>query len=423
MTEVRAPRGTRDILGEEAFFWQYLEDVVRQNARLFGYEEIRTPVFEHTELFARGVGEGTDIVEKEMYTFTDKGGRSLTLRPEGTAPVVRAYLEHGFFAREPRVKWYYIGPMFRYERPQAGRMRQFHQFGFEALGFGEPSCDAEIVALSWAIYRDLGLRDLSLEINSIGCPLCKPQYIQKLQVYLSDHRERLCENCRRRLAENPLRVLDCKTGQCQDVFRESSFPSIQEFLCPECRRHEERLFRLLENLEIPFTVNPRLVRGLDYYTRTVFEVKVKSLGAQDAIGGGGRYDGLARVLGGPDVPGVGFAAGMERIILLLEKSGVSPRDTFRVYLAPQDEAGEERLLAFSRVLLLYGIPFHLDFASRGLKYHLKRAQKMGMRFVVIVGEEERERDAFSLKDMDSGEQVLLSSADLVERLRKERGTC
>jgi histidyl-tRNA synthetase len=421
--EIKAPRGTRDILGEEVVLWQHLEEVVRRNAHLFGYEEIRTPVFEHTELFTRGVGEETDIVQKEMYTFTDKGGRSITLRPEGTAPVVRAYLEHGFFVRDPRVRWYYLGPMFRYERPQAGRMRQFHQFGFEALGFQDPACDAEIILLAWTIYRELGLSDLSLELNSIGCSLCKPHYVQRLREYLESRKDVLCENCKRRLVENPLRVLDCKNETCQAVFREVSFPSIQDFLCAECRRHEERLFSLLKRLGIPFVVNPRLVRGLDYYTRTVFEVKVRALGAQDAIGGGGRYDGLARVLGGPEVPGVGFAAGMERIVLLLERSGFPRKDTFRVYLAPQDEEGEKDLLALSQVLHEAGIPFCLDFASKSLRYHLKRAQKMGVRFVVIAGEEERKNEGFSLKDLVSGEQMLLSREELLGRLRKERKAC
>lgn len=419
---VKAPRGTRDILGEETLLWQRLEEVVRRNAALFGYEEIRTPIFEHTELFARGVGEETDIVQKEMYTFTDKGGRSLTLRPEGTAPVVRAYLEHGFSVSNPRVKWYYIGPMFRYERPQAGRMRQFHQFGFEALGFNEPACDAEIINLAWTIYRELGLSDLSLEVNSIGCPLCKPHYVARLQEYLTPLQDRLCANCARRLASNPLRVLDCKVESCQEVFEDPAFPKIQDFLCPSCRAHEERLFALLEALGIPFRVNHRLVRGLDYYTRTVFEVKVKALGAQDAIGGGGRYDGLSRVLGGPDVPGVGFAAGMERIVLLLE-GRERPSSPFRVYLAPQDEAAEVVLLDLSRELAASGIPFHLDFASKSLKYHLKRAQKMNLRFVVIVGEEERKQRTFALKDLVLGEQVFLSLPELIARLRKERELC
>lgn len=419
---MKAPRGTRDILGEEVLLWQKLEDVVRKTALLFGYEEIRTPIFEHTELFTRGVGEETDIVQKEMYTFTDKGGRSLTLRPEGTAPVVRAYLEHGFPVREPRVKWYYLGPMFRYERPQAGRMRQFHQFGFEALGFGEPACDAEIIHLAWTIYTELGLSGLSLEVNSIGCPLCKPQYVAKLREYLIPHKDRLCGNCLRRLESNPLRVLDCKEETCQGVFNAEDFPKIQDFLCAPCREHEAALFTLLENLRIPFTVNHRLVRGLDYYTRTVFEVKVRHLGAQDAIGGGGRYDGLAKALGGPDTPGVGFAAGMERIVLLLEREA-QPSLPFRVYLAPQDAPAEAVLLSLSRELAARGIPFHLDFAEKSLKYHLKHAQRMRARFVVIVGEREREEGVFALKDLASGEQVSLSLGELLERLRKERELC
>lgn len=417
---IKAPRGTRDILGEEVLLWQRLEEVVRKNALLFGYEEIRTPIFEHTELFTRGVGEETDIVQKEMYTFTDKGGRSLTLRPEGTAPVVRAYLEHGFSVHEPRVKWYYIGPMFRYERPQAGRMRQFHQFGFEALGFGEPACDAEIIHLAWTIYQELGLLDLSLEVNSIGCSLCRPYYIAKLREYLTPFRDRLCENCQRRLISNPLRVLDCKAESCQEVFAEETFPKIRDFLCDACHKHERELFTLLENLRIPFAVNHRLVRGLDYYTRTVFEIKVRRLGAQDAIGGGGRYDGLSRALGGPDIPGVGFASGMERIVLLLEKTTQPP---FRVYLAPQDGAGEGVLLSLSRELVACGIPFHLDFATKSLKYHLKHAQRMHIRFVVIVGESERTQGVFALKDLATGEQISLSLSELLARLRKERELC
>lgn len=417
---IKAPRGTRDILGEEVLLWQRLEEVVRKNALLFGYEEIRTPIFEHTELFTRGVGEETDIVQKEMYTFTDKGGRSLTLRPEGTAPVVRAYLEHGFSVHEPRVKWYYIGPMFRYERPQAGRMRQFHQFGFEALGFGEPACDAEIIHLAWTIYQELGLLDLSLEVNSIGCSLCRPYYIARLREYLTPFRDRLCENCQRRLISNPLRVLDCKAESCQEVFAEETFPKIRDFLCDACHKHERELFTLLENLRIPFAVNHRLVRGLDYYTRTVFEIKVRHLGAQDAIGGGGRYDGLSRALGGPDIPGVGFASGMERIVLLLEKTTQPP---FRVYLAPQDGAGEGVLLSLSRELVACGIPFHLDFATKSLKYHLKHAQRMHIRFVVIVGESERTQGVFALKDLATGEQISLSLSELLARLRKERELC
>ncbi|MCX7730636.1 MAG: histidine--tRNA ligase [Candidatus Caldatribacterium sp.] len=422
MEGIKAPRGTRDILGEEVLLWQHLEDVVRKIALLFGYEEVRTPIFEHTELFTRGVGEETDIVQKEMYTFTDKGGRSLTLRPEGTAPVVRAYLEHGFPVHEPRVKWYYIGPMFRYERPQAGRMRQFHQFGFEALGFGEPACDAEVIQLAWTIYQELGLSDLSLEVNSIGCPLCKPQYVAKLREYLMPRRERLCVNCLRRLESNPLRVLDCKVERCQEVFSEEGFPRIHDSLCTLCREHEETLFTLLEDLRIPFVVNHRLVRGLDYYTRTVFEVKVRHLGAQDAIGGGGRYDGLAQAIGGPDIPGVGFAAGMERIVLLLGREA-KPTLPFRVYLAPQDAPAERVLLSLSRELAAQGIPFHLDFATKSLKYHLKHAQRMHVRFVVIVGEREREAGVFALKDLASGEQVSLSLTELVARLRKERELC
>lgn len=420
MVQLKAPKGTRDIFGGEISSWRKIEEAVYDVAQLFGYQEIRTPIFESTELFARGVGEGTDIVQKEMYTFLDKGGRSLTLRPEGTAPVVRAYLEQGLVVRDPRVKWFYLGPMFRYERPQAGRMRQFHQFGFEALGFESPACDAEIIHIAWTIYEKVGLQKISLEINSLGCNLCKPTYIQALKDFLEGKKAELCPNCQERLQKNPLRVLDCKVETCRAIFQSSAFPSLQDFLCKHCQKHQEELFKDLTTLRIPFVINPRLVRGLDYYTRTAFEVKTGELGAQDAIGGGGRYDNLAQVLGGQAVPGVGFAAGMERMVLLLERemedgsSSIPP-----VYLAPVDKEGERHLLALSKHLVGRKIPFYTDFADKTIKYHLKKAQKMGIRWVVILGQEEVQKSVFLLKNMNSGEQLSLSLEELLRKLWKE----
>ncbi|MCX7667526.1 MAG: histidine--tRNA ligase [Atribacterota bacterium] len=421
MSQLKAPKGTRDISGREIRIWRRIEEMVYEVARFFGYQEIRTPIFESTELFARGVGEGTDIVQKEMYTFLDKGGRSLTLRPEGTAPVMRAYLEQGFVVHEPRVKWFYLGPMFRYERPQAGRMRQFHQFGFEAIGFESPACDAEIILIAWTIYEKLGLKRLSLEINSLGCDRCKPGYIETLKAFFRDRSEELCSNCKDRLERNPLRILDCKVEACRTVLRSTAFPNLQDFLCEDCQKHQEELLQTLTALGIPFVINPNLVRGLDYYTKTAFEVKTGELGAQDAVGGGGRYDNLSQALGGQKVPGVGFAAGMERIVLLLqkeEKETVSEQSEV-VYLAPLGKEGEKRLLVLSRLLLENRIPFYTDFADKTLKYHLKRAQKMGIRRVIILGEEEVQRSVFLLKDMVSGEQISLSQEELLKKLREE----
>ncbi|NSW76927.1 MAG: histidine--tRNA ligase [Candidatus Atribacteria bacterium] len=420
MSQLKVPKGTRDILGREIHLWRRIEETVYSVAQLFGYQEIRTPIFESTELFARGVGEGTDIVQKEMYTFLDKGGRSLTLRPEGTAPVMRAYLEQGFAVHEPRVKWFYLGPMFRYERPQAGRMRQFHQFGFEAIGFESPACDAEIILIAWTIYEELGLKRLSLEINSLGCNHCKPGYIEALKNFFRDRSEELCSNCKDRLERNPLRILDCKVETCQTVLRSTAFPNLQDFLCEDCKKHQAELLQTLTALGIPFVINPHLVRGLDYYTRTAFEVKTGELGAQDAVGGGGRYDNLSQALGGQRVPGVGFAAGMERIVLLLQKEETeTSSERSGVYLAPLGKEGERYLLVLSRVLLQHGIPFYTDFADKTLKYHLKRAQKMGIRWVVILGEEEIQKSVFLLKDMISGEQISLSQEGLLKKLQEE----
>ena len=425
MSIIKAPKGTRDIWGEEIYLWHRVEEVVRSLASSFQYEEIRTPIFESTDLFARGVGEVTDIVQKEMYTFPDKGGRSLTLRPEGTAPVMRAYLEHGLNISNPRVKWFYMGPMFRYERPQAGRMRQFHQFGFEAIGFPQPACDAEIILIAWLVSKKLGLENLSLEINSLGCNNCRDKYIKVLQDFLNREENNLCDNCKTRTEKNPLRVLDCKEETCQEVIHSSVFPVVQDFLCEECREHQENLMEILKELGIPFSINPYLVRGLDYYTRTAFEIKTGELGAQDAVAGGGRYDNLSSSLGGPPVPGVGFAAGMERMILLLAKKyePSSFKEEPLFYLAPLDAPGEKTLLQLASFLGERAIPFYLEFADKGVKYHLKKAQKMGINNVIIVGSKERDREEFIWKDMRVGEQRAMKREELLATLLEEREKC
>ncbi|HSV31745.1 MAG TPA: histidine--tRNA ligase [Atribacteraceae bacterium] len=414
MEKIQAPKGTRDIFGLETILWHRLEKTVRETARDFYFGEIRTPIFEYTDLFARSIGEETDIVQKEMYTFLDRAGRSLTLRPEGTAPVMRAYIEHGYHVSHPRLKWYYMGPMFRYEKPQAGRMRQFHQFGFESIGFLSPGSDAEIISLSWLIYQKLGFRRLTLEINSLGCPECKETYHRTLSDYL--HRQHFCPTCRMRADRNPLRVLDCKDPTCREQLLVPDFPTIQQALCPVCRNHQEALFGLLEAVAIPFTVNPLLVRGLDYYLRTAFEIKTKALGAQDAVGGGGRYDNLSNSLGISGIPGVGFAAGMERVVLLLEQQEQAsvPGNNPRLYLAPLDLAGEKALLNAAMELNRHSIPVYLDFADKGIKQHLKRAQKMNIGLILIAGELEVRNRRYALKNLMTGKQVPCDLATVIK---------
>ncbi|MHB0869996.1 MAG: histidine--tRNA ligase, partial [Chloroflexota bacterium] len=329
----QAPRGTQDVLPEDEKYWRYVEDTATRLAGQFGYGLIRTPTFEDTSLFVRGVGESTDIVTKEMYSFEDKGGESLTLRPEGTAPVLRAYLEHGMASRPQPVKMYYLMSMYRYDRPQAGRFREFHQFGAEAVGDGAPQVDAEVILLVWRFFESLGLRDLTLQLNSIGCPHCRPAYLETLVRHFTAHQMKLCHDCQRRLELNPLRLLDCKNEQCQPAIL--SAPASAGHLCDECQDHFAELRQILDAFNLPVILNPRLVRGLDYYTKTVFEVWPAAVGAQSALGGGGRYDGLMEQLGGKPTPGIGFATGIERIILKLKEQGIPVPDVGRpfVYVA------------------------------------------------------------------------------------------
>jgi len=315
------PRGTSDILPEEQAYWSYIEQKAVRLCKLYGYVRIDTPTFEDKCLFSRSIGEGTDIVEKEMYTFEDKGGNRLTLRPEGTAPVCRAYLEHGMHNSPQPVKLYYIAPIFRYERPQAGRYREHYQFGYEAFGDGDPALDAEVIDMAWQFFLSLNLRELSLKLNSIGCRKCRPGYLATLKNYYSEYAPGLCKDCKIRLDRNPLRLLDCKQPQCQEIA--NSAPRSTDYLCPECGEHFSRLQSYLRLLELPFELEHRLVRGLDYYTRTVFEVQPQVGGAQSTIGGGGRYDDLIKELGGKPTPGIGFAVGLERIVLNLKKEGVT----------------------------------------------------------------------------------------------------
>ncbi|MCL6612551.1 MAG: histidine--tRNA ligase [Peptococcaceae bacterium] len=412
------PRGTADVLPDDAGRWRHVEETFRQICREYNYQEIRTPVFEHTELFERGVGDTTDIVEKEMYTFRDRGDRSVTLRPEGTAPVARAYLENRLNAGPQPVKLYYTGPMFRYDRPQAGRYRQFHQLGAEVLGSDDPAVDAELIAMAMDFYGRLGLRDLDLHINSVGCPRCRSELRLRLREFFRPVHDKLCVNCRGRLDKNPLRVLDCKVERCDELA--GNAPTTIDCLCPDCEKHFGRVKACLEGLGIPFTVNGRLVRGLDYYTHTAFEVMVPDIGAQSSIGGGGRYNGLVEALGGPPTPGVGYALGVERIILTMERQGAPfpARNRPDVFVAAADPSGEEKAFGVLFALRAEGLSADKDYLGRSLKAQMKLAGRIGCRFVVILGGDELKRGAAAVRDMAGGSQVELRLEGLSREIKK-----
>lgn len=402
---IHIPRGTADVLPGEVEWWQYIEEKARDLCKRYNYREIRTPIFEHTELFHRGVGETTDIVEKEMYTFQDKGGRSITLRPEGTAAVVRSYVENKMFGdpNQP-TKLYYIGPMFRYERPQAGRMRQFTQFGVEAIGTHDPSVDAEVITLAMRLYEELGLKQLSLEINSVGCKSCRPVHREHLIRHLSARREELCPDCQSRFERNPLRILDCKVEKCKEITKEA--PNILEHLCEECAPHFDSVKSHLDRLGIDYKVNPRMVRGLDYYTQTAFEIMAEGFGAITTICGGGRYNGLVEDIGGNDAPGIGFAMSIERVLLTLKSQQVNlPIETgLDCYLIALGESAEKEAVFLLDQLRSKGVKAEKDYMGRKMKAQLKAADRCQARFVMILGEDELAKKVIVVKNMGTGEQ-------------------
>ena len=413
---INGPRGTKDILPDTVAQWTHVEKVIRELCARYGYHEIRTPIFEHTELFLRGIGETTDVVEKEMYTFTDRGERSLTLRPENTASVVRSYLQNKLYAADALVKLFYIGSMFRYDRPQAGRYREFHQFGVEALGEASPAVDAEIIVLAVEFLRALGLQELKLHLNSVGCPKCRPVYRERLQEFFRPHLEELCTDCRSRFERNPLRLLDCKNEHCHALAEDA--PRITDCLCDECRTHFAEVQSYLTAAGVPFELDANLVRGLDYYTKTAFEVKYTPLGAQSAVAGGGRYDGLVEEVGGPPTPGIGFAVGLERVLLALEKQGLLPEnqeavDVFVVALGEEAQIPAFKLLRELRAAKLSAA---MDFAGRSMKAQMKQANKKNARFVAILGEDEVKEASALLKDMKTSEQKKLALKDFVPAL-------
>ncbi len=413
----QAPRGTSDTLPGEQAYWRYIEQKAVDLCQLYGYQRIDTPAFEDTRLFSRSIGEGTDIVEKEMYTFEDKGGKQITLRPEGTAPVCRAYLEHGMHNLPQPVKLYYLTSIFRYERPQSGRYREHRQFGCEVFGDSAPALDAEVIDIAWQLFSSLGIGHLSLNLNSIGCRECRPGYLIVLQDYYARYVQDLCLDCKARLKRNPLRLLDCKKPLCRQVA--SSAPQSVNSLCPQCGEHFERLKGYLDLLKLPFVVNHCLVRGLDYYTRTVFEVQPEAEGAQSTLGGGGRYDYLIEELGGNPTPAMGFASGMERIVLNLKKQGVAvpvlPQpQVFVAYLG--DEARSEAVRLTS-VLRRAGIGVIEAVAGKSLKAQLRQANTLNVSYAVIIGEQEIKTGTVVLRNMATSEQETIPVIQLPEHLQ------
>ncbi len=412
-----APRGTKDILPDTVGDWNYVEGEIRELCRRFGYSEIRTPIFEHTELFQRGIGEGTDVVDKEMYTFTDRGERSITLRPENTASAVRAYLQNKLYAQSNLVKLFYIGSMFRYDRPQAGRMREFHQFGVEALGEANPAVDAEVILLAMNLLEGLGLKDLELSINSVGCPKCRSKYRTMLQDFFRDKLDDLCEDCRSRFERSPLRILDCKKDSDKPYMADA--PKITDCLCEECADHFAKLKELLSSAGISFNHDPRLVRGLDYYTKTAFEIKYPPLGAQSAVAGGGRYDGLIEEMGGNPTPAVGFATGLERLLLALESQNLLPKKNRSVdaYVVALGEAAQAEGFKLLNSLRQQGLSAAMDFAGRSMKAQMKQANKLGARYSVILGEDEIAEGVVMLRSMEDSSQDKVPMDQVAEKIK------
>ncbi|HUT96589.1 MAG TPA: histidine--tRNA ligase [Dehalococcoidales bacterium] len=413
----QAPRGTSDILPDEQAYWRFIEQRAAESAQLYGYERIDTPAFEDTKLFSRSVGEDTDIVTKEMYTFEDRGSSSLTLRPEGTASVCRAYLEHGMHNQPQPVKLYYIASIFRYERPQAGRFRQHYQFGYEAIGDGGPALDGEVIDMAWRFFAAMRLSRLTLHLNSIGCKQCRPNYVDELKSYYVGHALELCPECQTRLKRNPLRLLDCKQAGCQKVA--DSAPSSVDYLCAECADHFNQLKRYLELLKLPFNVNHRLVRGLDYYTRTVFEIQPETAGSQSTLAGGGRYDDLIGEMGGRPTPAIGFAAGMERLILNLKEQGVAipPLPKPKVFIAFLGDEAKEAAARLAAGLRGAGVGVISAMGDKSLKAQLRQANSLGVRYAVIIGEEEVRAGTVMLRDMASAEQKSVAAGELAAFLK------
>mgnify|MGYP002672955741 FL=1 len=398
-------KGTEDVLPKDSYRWQFVEDVMRKESASYGFKEIRTPVFEHTELFARGVGQTTDVVQKEMYTFDTKGGESVTLRPEGTAGAARAVLEHGLVNDSLPIKASYFVSCYRYEKPQAGRLREFHQFGLECYGTQSPVADAELICAAQSIFDRLGIKQLRLEINSIGCPTCRAEYHKALKEYFYGYKDELCETCNSRLEKNPMRILDCKSPVCSKIAQGA--PKITDYLCDECKEHFASVQKYLDATGVEYTVNPTIVRGLDYYTKTVFEFVTDFIGAQGTVCGGGRYDGLIEELGGKHLPSLGFAMGIERLLMLMDKQGIEiPKpSTCDLYVAVMGESASLKSFEIIKAVRSCGLIAETDIVGRGLRAQMKYADKIGAKFSMVLGDNEIEQGKAVIKNMSSGEQT------------------
>ena len=398
-------KGTEDVLPKDSYRWQFVEDVMRKESAAYGFKEIRTPVFEHTELSARGVGQTTDVVQKEMYTFDTKGGESVTLRPEGTAGAARAVLEHGLVNDSLPIKASYFVSCYRYEKPQAGRLREFHQFGLECYGTQSPVADAELICAAQSIFDRLGIKQLRLEINSIGCPTCRAEYHKALKEYFYGYKDELCETCNSRLEKNPMRILDCKSPVCSKIAQGA--PKITDYLCDECKEHFASVQKYLDAAGVEYTVNPTIVRGLDYYTKTVFEFVTDFIGAQGTVCGGGRYDGLIEELGGKHLPSLGFAMGIERLLMLMDKQGIEiPKpSTCDLYVAVMGESASLKSFEIIKAVRSCGLIAETDVVGRGLRAQMKYADKIGAKFSMVLGDNEIEQGKAVIKNMSSGDQT------------------
>lgn len=404
---INIPKGTKDVLPQDSYKWHYIENTAREVAKLFGVREIRTPTFEHTELFLRGVGDTTDIVNKEMYTFEDKGNRSITLKPEGTAGVARAFIEKGLISQAMPLKMYYITPVFRYERPQAGRLREHHQFGVEFYGAKGADIDAEVILTAYTILSKLGLK-VALNINSMGCSECRKEYNKALKEFYKDKIEGMCPTCRERYEKNPLRIIDCKEDNCKKISENA--PAITDYICEECSTHFENLKKYLSLAGLEYTVNPRIVRGLDYYTKTVFEFVTTSLGSQGTVCGGGRYDNLIEQIGGSSVAGVGFGMGLERVLMLLEAEGIEivNSETIKVFIASMGESASNKAFELSYKLRTRGVSCETDHMQRSFKSQFKYADKIGAEYVIALGDNEIESGKCKVRKMADGSEVEIS---------------
>ncbi|WP_027868730.1 histidine--tRNA ligase [Eubacterium sp. AB3007] len=412
-----APKGTKDVLPEQVYRWHYVEKKFADICSRYGFREIRTPIFEHTELINRGVGDTTDIVQKEMYTFNDHGGRSLTLKPEGTAPAVRAFTEHKLYAEVQPTKIYYVTPCFRYEKPQSGRLREFHQFGVEIFGSGNMLADADVISIGHDFLEEMGIKDTTLEINSVGCPTCRANYKKALQDFLRPHYDELCDTCKDRFERNPMRILDCKSDEDQAIVKDA--PEMLDYLCDDCQKAFDELKENLTAMGIDFVVNPRIVRGLDYYTKTAFEFVSNNIGAQGTVCGGGRYDNLCEELGGPPIPGIGFGLGIERLLMLMDANGVEipEPESVNAFIVTMGDAARAAGLKLLRELHKEGISAQMDDLSRNVKGQFKYASRLKAKNTIVIGEDELARGVVQLKDMDKHEQREVPLKEIVEALK------